>query len=82
MKKKTGYVFSSVIFCIAVKFAIDLFVKEPIPFFTMEGVGSNLTFSHIVPNLRSLKTLIPLLIKAGTFLVFILFPVDAKIFRP
>jgi len=77
-KQRLAMFFASVIFCIAVKFAIDLFVKEPTPFLTMEGVGTNLTFSHIVPNLRSLKTLIPLLINAGTFLAFILFPIDAK----
>ena len=49
-KQRLAMFFASVIFCIAVKFAIDLFVKEPISHFTMEGVGTNLAFSHIAPN--------------------------------
>ncbi|MFZ1042904.1 MAG: hypothetical protein WCA79_00600 [Anaerolineales bacterium] len=77
-KRRLAMFFAAIIFCIAIKFAIDLFVKEPIPFFTMEGVSANLTLPYFVSNIRSLKTLIPLLINAGTFLAFILFPINAQ----
>ena len=61
--------------CVAVKVAIDLVVGAPQPFFTMEtGLGGPLAAVYVIQNLRSLTSLQPLLINAGTLLSFAILP--------
>jgi hypothetical protein len=66
---------ASVALCAAVKIGIDLFVREPVPFFTMETGGRRfLSLGYFRQNIRLLGTAVPLLVNSGTLLGFLLLP--------
>ena len=64
--------------CIIVKIGIDIFVRAPLPFLTMETGGNSLGLSYFVVNLNNLLAVHPLLINAGTLLIFLLLPIYGR----
>lgn len=65
--------------CLAVEIAIDIYVRVPIPLFTMEyryQGGQGPTTFYVWENLKSLRDLhfVPLLVNGGTLLAFMLLP--------
>jgi len=65
------------ILCIAVKIALDIYVREPIPFFTMQhGLNySRAANVYVIRNLIGLITIIPFFINSGTLLALFLLPI-------
>jgi hypothetical protein len=77
LSRKTRWqlLLASLALCVAVKLGIDMLVGVSEPFFTMEtGLGGPFSAVYIVQNVRSLSSLQPLMINAGTLLSLALLP--------
>jgi hypothetical protein len=75
----------SLILCMMVKIAIDIYVQNPIPFFTMEHniEPTYLEDANVMRNLRCLieQHFLPLLVNGGTLLAFLILPSLNKTMR-
>jgi hypothetical protein len=61
--------------CAGVKLGIDSFTRSSSPLLTMEtGLGGEVSALYLLRNLRSLSSVVPVLVNAGTLLAFFFLP--------